>query len=263
MLRFAVALALLAAAPAAAQPEPADPPAIPADALVPNEEARVFFEALASNVMTDELLAQMIQGMPGGDPGPMDDVIEQAMAAGELVPNWQRSGIDLLRMIAALDGGVAGNIFEARGEFGLYQTYFVDVPFEDVVHPEWVLVGRHGTPVSAENVQTGVMRVSPKVILVERTAYRREGNAYCRERAESRLYADSAVAASEFDTIAVIMGMRSLSTLEGRGLCQVMEEVGPGRYRTRLFDAAGHRLPALEEPAVFQIVRRPTQPRSR
>ena len=212
--------------------------------------------------MTDELLARMIEAMPGGDPGPMDEVIEQTMAPGELVSDWQSTGIDLLPMIAALDGGLAGNIAEGRSQFGLNRAYLSDGPFGDFVQPEWVLVGRHGTPFTADNVHVGVAHISPKVILVERVAYRRQGNAYCRERAESRLYADPAVAASELDTIAVIIGMRSLTTLDRYGLCQVIEEVGAGRYRTRLFDVRGRRLPALEEPETFQIVRRPAQPRS-
>jgi hypothetical protein len=253
MRRLIVALALLAATPAAASE-----PAIPADALVPNDEARSLFEALSSNVMTDAMLDSMIRGMPADAARAIDDAIDQILAPGEAVSNWRDTGVDPLPAIAASEGGLAGNMAEGSGESGPFFLYFVDRPIENFARPEWVLVGRRGAPFSGENVQLSVVRISPKVILAERIAYRRRGNAYCQARAESRLYADPAVAASEADMIAVVTTMRSLAAIEQRGLCEVVEEAGPGQYRTRLFDVEGHRLPAAEGPETFRIVpRRP------
>ena len=253
MRALALALALLAAA----QPPPPAEPAIPADALVPNEQARILFEALPSQVMTDATVEAMIRAT-GGDAGPMDDVVEQVLAPGEPVPGWQETGIDLLPAIAEREGGLAGNMAEGAGRFGPLFFYFVDRPIDTFIRPEWVLVGRRGEPFSGENVQVGVAALSPKVILAERVAYRRQGNAYCRTRAESRLYADPAVAATEMDVIAVVMTMRSLAAIERRGMCEVVEEAGPGQYRTRLFDEQGRRLTTAEGPDTFRIVpRRP------
>lgn len=258
MRALALALALLAAAPAAAQPAPSERPAIPADALVPNDQARMLFEVLASNVMTDEMVETMIREALGGDARPIDNVIAQALSPGELVANWQSSGIDLLPVVAAREGGLAGQMAEGTGRFGPLFFYFVDGPIEAFVPSEWVLVGRRGAAFSGETVEVGIAHISPKVILAERIAYRRQGNAYCRVRTESRLYADPAVAASEADMIAVIITMRSLAEIERRGMCELVEEAGPGLYRTRLFDEAGHRLAASEGPETFQIVpRRP------
>lgn len=254
------ALALLAAPPAAAQPASPGQPGFPADTLAPNEQARALFDALPSHVMTDEMVETMIREALGGDARPMDEVIEQILAPGELVSGWQDSGIDLLPVIAAREGGLAGNMAEAAGQFGPTLVYLVDRPIESLVRPEWVLVGRRGGPFSGDNVQVAISHISPKVILAERIAYRRQGNAYCAAQTESRLYADPAVSASEADMIAVMITMRSLATIERRGMCEVVEEVGPGQYRTRLFDVAGHRLPAAEGPETFRIVPRPPVP---
>jgi hypothetical protein len=261
MRGWIAALTLLAAVPGAAQP-PAPAPLPPA-ALAPNEGARTAFEALASNALTDEMIGTMIEQALGGNTGPIDDVIERGLAPGELVPGWQASGIDLLPLVAARDGGLAGNMAEGIGQFGADRFYFVDRPIESLVSPQWVLVGRRGAAFSGENVQVGFAHVSPKVILAARVAYRRQGNAYCRTRTESRLYADPAVAASQLDWIALVMAMRSLAAVERRGLCEVVEEAGPGLYRTRLFDEQGHRLPGAEGPDTFRIVPRlaPAAPR--
>lgn len=257
MRALITALALLAASPSVAQPALSDPTAIPADALVPDEDARALFEVLSSNAMTDEMLATMIRAMPGEGFRPVDQVIEQTLVPGELVAGWQASGIDLLPVIAALEGGLAGNIVEGSGQFGTDRVYLVDGPFDTFVQPEWVLVGQRGSPFSGDNVHVQVGYMSPKLILVERVAYRRQGNAYCRERAESRLYADPAVVASEFDMIAVMITMRSLAKLEQRGMCEVVEETTPGQYRTRLFDVEGRRLLGMEAQNSFRIVPRP------
>lgn len=254
------ALVLLAAVPAAAQPAISDPPPIPADALVPNEEARALFEALPSHVMTDESIEATVQAMPADVSRAMDDIVSQALASGELVPGWQETGVDLLPAIAARDGGLAGNMTEGPGQFGPDLVYFVDRPIESLAAPEWVLVGRRGASVSGDHVQTAIGRLSPKVILATRIVYRRQGNAYCQARSEARLYADPAVAASEADMIAVIITMRSLAAIERLGVCEVVEQAAPGQYRTRLFDSAGHRLPAAEGSGsdTFRIVpRRP------
>lgn len=256
-MRAIVAALLLLASPAAAQPAPAgEQPAIPADALVPNEQARTLFEVLPSNVMTDEMVAAMFEAVPGGDTRPVDDVIEQVLARGERVTGWQESGIDLLPVIAARDGGLAGNMAEGASQFGPMLSYFVDRPIERLVRPEWVLVARRGAPFSDDNVQVAIGYISPKVILAERIAYRRQGNAYCQARAESRLYADPAIGASEADMIVLLMTMRSLWMIQQRGMCEVVEETGPGQYRTRLFDPEGHRLSAAEGQETFRIVPR-------
>jgi hypothetical protein len=252
------ALALLTAASGAAQPAPTDPPAIPADALVPNDQARAFFEVLPASPMTDEMLVAAMRRVPGGaGTRPMDDIIERLLAPGEQVPDWQGLGIDLLPVVAARNGGLGGNIAEGSSQFGPVRVYLVDGPLESFLRPEWVLVGRRGSSFSGENVQIQVAQVSPKVIIAERIAYRRRGNAYCRERAESRVYADPGIAASEADMIAVMMTMRSLAMFERHGMCEVVEEVGAGEYRTRLFDVNGRRLPGLESSATFRIVPRP------
>jgi hypothetical protein len=210
--------------------------------------------------MTDAMLDAMIQSMPANATRGIEDSIGQILAPGETVSNWQNTGVDPLPVVAAREGGLAGNMVEEAGQFGPSQVYFVDRQIESLVRPEWVLVARRGAPFSGDNIQVAIGRISPKVILAERIAYRRQGNAYCQMRGESRLYADPAVAASQADMIALIITMRSLATIERRGMCEVVEEAGPGRYRTRLFDVEGHRLPAAEGPETFRIVPRAPYP---
>lgn len=256
MRALIAALALLAAAPSAAQTAPSAPTPVPAEMLAPNEEARALFEALPSNVMTDEMIETMFRSIPAEAARGMDAAVEQILAPGELVPGWRTSGIDLLPAIAARAGGLAGNMAEGDSRFGRARVYFVDRPIESFARPEWVLVARHGAPFSADTVQVMVVPLSPKLTLVERIGYRRQDNAYCQVRAEARFYADPAVAASEADMIALIITMRSFGAIERRGMCEIVEEAGPGEYRTRMFDGEGHRLPAAEGVETFRIVAR-------
>ena len=108
------ALALLAAAPSAAQTAPSAPAPIPEEMLAPNEQARALFEALPSNVMTDEMIETMFRSIPAEAARGMDAAVEQILAPGELVPGWRTSGIDLLPAIAAREGGLAGNMAKGR-----------------------------------------------------------------------------------------------------------------------------------------------------
>jgi len=249
-----VALALLGAAPAAAQPPSTGQSAVPAELFAPSEEARSFFETLQSQPLSDEMLERVIQAT-GGSARPMDDVIERVLAPGPAVPDWQHLGIDERAAIEAHEGGIAANMTEGATQYGPAYGYFVDRPIETLIPPEWVLIGQRGAPVSGESVEIGISHLSPKLILVERISFRHLGNAGCRTQAESRLYADPSVPASQADMIATIFTMRFLSVLERRSLCQVVEEVGQGQYRARFFDAEGHSLAAFDaDHRRFRIV---------
>lgn len=264
---FVAAFILLAAAQAAAQPPSSGQSAVPPELLVPSEEARIFFEVLQSRPLSDETMERIIQAMPGGSARPMDDVIERVLAPGPAVPDWQQLGIDERAAIEAHEGGLAANMTEGATQYGPAYGYYMDRSIETLIPPEWVLIGRRGAPVSGESVEIGVSHLSPKLILVERIAFRHLGNAGCRTQAESRLYADPSVPASQADMIATVFTMRFLSVLERRSLCQVVEEVGQGQYRARFFDTEGHSLAAFDADQTrfrivpFRPVPRPAAPR--
>lgn len=245
MRSIVAALALLAAAPAAAQP-PSGQSAVPAELLVPSEEARSFFETVQSNTLTDEILERALQA-PSGSIRQIDETIERMLTLGDPIPGWRNLGIDIRAIVASRDGGLTGNMTEGMNHSDPSFAYYVDRPIESFVSSSWLLIGRRGAAFAGENIEVDITRLSPKVVLVERIAYRREGNAYCRAQAESRLYADPAVAASQADIISSIFAMRLLAAIERVGVCEVAEDVGGGEYRIRLFDPNGHPHTTLEQ----------------
>jgi hypothetical protein len=252
MRGLVAALALLAAAPAAAQSDRPSHSTVPPALLVPSEQARSFFEALRLHPMSDEMMERVIQG---GTARPMDEVIEQMFARGPAVPDWQNLGVDEDVIVAGLGGGPAAYMTEGANEYGPVYGYFIDRPLENVLPPEWVLIGRRGTTLLNGPIQISVSHVSPKVVLVERTTSSRHGRAACRELAESRLYADPSAPATEIDAVAVIFAMRTLAALEHRRLCSVVENLGQGDYRGRYFDFEGHSLAAFDHGSPrFRIV---------
>lgn len=203
--------------------------------------------------MTDQMFDTIFGGATA-KLAPMDAIVESSFAPGEQVRDWQMSGIDIRATVAAREGGLAGNFAIASSPLGAGFVYYEDRPIDEVVPPDWVLIAHRGGPFEGDIVQVEIGRVSPKVILAERVSYRRQGNAYCRLQAESRLYADPQVAATGVDAIALVIMMRSLRLIEHESPCQATEEASPGEYRLRLFDAEGHRLPALDRGDTFRIV---------
>ena len=245
-----VALTLMAAVPADAQTDPSGHPTIPPEFLVPNEQARSFIDALKSQPLSDEMMERVIRAMPGGSAGPMDEIIAQMFAPGPIVPGWQNLGVSAYAIVARLEGGLGAYMMEGTNEFGPVYGYFVDRPLESLLPPEWVLIGRRGTSSLTGPVQILVSHVSPGVILVERATGSRHGNASCRGPAESRLYADPTVAASEQDAVTAVFTMRLLAAVEHRSLCEIVEELGQRAYRARYFDAEGHGLDAFDRGSI-------------
>jgi hypothetical protein len=258
MRRLVAALVLFAATPLAAQPAPSSQPD-PA-LLAPSDDARAFFAGVQSRPLTDELMAT---AFPTTSPIAtwIDTMIEHMMSQGELVPSWQNMGVDEVALVAALPGGPTANMTEGANQFGPLLGYFVDRPIESLIPPQWVLIGRRGVRSLEGPVEIAIGHASPKVILVERTTSRLRGNGGCRERAESLLYADPAVSASIADELTVISTMRFLEAVESRGLCSIVEEVSPGQYQARHFDADGHSFPEMDRQSPrFRIV--PVRPAS-
>jgi hypothetical protein len=253
-MRSVLAAALILASPAVAQPRPAaEQSSIPTEFLGPSEQMRAFFARLSAQPMTDQMFDAIFRGATA-NLAPMDAIVESSFVRGEEVPDWQTSGVDIRAAIAGREGGLAGNFAIASSPLGPAFVYYEDRSIDELVPPDWTLVARRGEPFEGDIVQVEIGRVSPKVILAERVAYRRQGNAYCRLQAESRLYADPQVTATGVDAIGLFIMMRSLRLIERERLCQVTEEAGPGEYRVRLFDAEGHRLTALDRSDAFRIV---------
>jgi hypothetical protein len=260
--RALIGALLLLASPAPAQTDRAAPPQIPAEALAPSEEARELFDQLPSQPLTAEMVEARMGPVGSAAARPMDAVVEQMLERGEPVPEWQTLGVEVRAVIGARAGGLAGNMSYGEGQFGPSFTYFVDRPIDAFVPASWVLVGRHGAPVAGEageDIQVDIVRISPKVIFAERAVTRRMGNAHCRVRGESRLYADPQVPASEMDLIALVMTMRVLATRDAMSVCIVFIPESGDVYRARNFDAEGRPLPNLDAAqATFRIVPLPS-----
>ena len=243
--RLRAALMLLLASPLGAQAGHGNQP--PAAGLASNEEARRYFQTLQSHPLTDEALERALQ-LPSIRR--IDEAIERRLARGNPIPGWRHLGVDIRGVIASRDGGPAGNMAEEVIQSNPGYTYFVDRPIETFVAPAWLLIGRRGAAVSGENIEVSMIHLSPKVIFIERVAYRREGNAYCRVQADSRLYADPAIPASQADVVQPLYVMRLLAINERIGDCEVTEDLGGGEYRVRHVDPEGRPTPDDASPHI-------------
>lgn len=233
LIRFLAVLSLLlAGVPAVAQPSR---PPIPPEMLVPNEEARAWFEVLESRIFTVADMAEI----PPQVRALADTAVGRILRLGDTVPDWQQRGVDFHAMLAAREGGLAASMATTPGSFGPELVYFADRRLDGLAPREWALVARHGQPFEAELVQIEVIHASPKLIFIERVGYRRQGKAICRERAESRLYSDPRVAASDADLFAFAMTLALLARLDRTTLCHTTEEMPDGGYVTRAYDPQG------------------------
>ena len=218
------------------------------------EEARIFFDALAATPLDGEAPDRSIpvRLVVYGD-------IDATFARGAHVAGWQARGVDLRAIAAARPGGLAANIAISDGPRHTRRISFHDAPIETWVPAGWRLVARRGRAVAAPDVRVEITRLSHMLILVERVAYRREGQAWCRMRAESRIFADPAAAATYGDVGVFVPAFAALAFLDRAHLCVVMEEEAPDLYRARYFDREGHRLPVLDTPdGLFQPVPLPS-----
>jgi len=97
-----LALAALAlAAPAAASAQAPETQAIPPQVLTPNADAQALFETLRQQPATGDLLA----GMTAEQTAPIDALNAELFRRGETVADWQRQGVNMRTVLAALPGG--------------------------------------------------------------------------------------------------------------------------------------------------------------
>ena len=229
---------------------------IPREALAPNQEAIDFFAIFEARARAGEPFPEL----PAELLTEMDAQLSRFYARGEQVPNWSTTGVDLYPVVAARDGGMSANMLSAPGPYGPTNSLLLDVPLDSVAPQGWALVATYGDVRGGEVVQTEYGHVSRKVMIVERVAYRRRANALCRARAETRVYSNPEVAASEADTVAFMIIHAMLPRLERDTVCHVMVEVEPGKYQDRSFDEQGYRLPLFDDDddQPYTIVPRPT-----
>ena len=208
-----------------------------------SEGARALFDALADAPLDESRPARSLPVR-----FVLHDDIAPTFARGERVAGWQAHGVDLRAIAAARPGGLAAYIAVADGPRYTRQISFRDAPIETWVPHGWRLVARRGPAFEAADVLVEINHLTPMLMLVERVAYRREGHAWCRVRAESRIFADPAAAATDRDVGVFIVAFGALAFVERAHLCVVMEEEAPGLYRARHFDREGYRLPELDGP---------------
>jgi len=237
----AVALALLMASPAPSQPA-AEPEGIPAEMLAPNEEARAFFENLESSPSPGNVLSDL----PAEEAAPMDAFIRQMAAPGEIAPGWPAVGVDLDSIAAAQPGGAAGSMTSATNQFGVQRTYFSDPPIESLLPAGLLLVGEHGQPFAGTGVNIEMGNISPKLLLVTRVDYRRQGAMRCQRQSHTRIYSSPNVVASEMDMMAYLLTLRFAALMDDMDFCFGAEEREPGAYVMRSYDGTGRRLPVMD-----------------
>jgi hypothetical protein len=237
---------------------PASAPApTPPEALLPNPEARAFFEALRAQPATGDFLA----GMTAEETAPVDTIIAEQFRRGETVADWQRLGVKIQAVLAALPGGANAHMSEGAGEFGPYRVYPGDPPIESLIPREWFLVARHGERRDGGTIGIQIGHISPKVIMITRVGAEELGNASCTLHMQTFLYADPAVSASEMDQIALVMTMRALPVFDRQPFCSIAEERGPGLYLVRNFDREGRRIVGQDANGLsFRIVPRAPYP---
>ncbi|MDQ4087037.1 MAG: hypothetical protein M3177_03335 [Pseudomonadota bacterium] len=233
-------LTLLVAAPVRSQPE-ADRQ-IPAELLMPDQEAQSFIAALEA----DPLEGEELDALPAEAMEPMEPFLTAMFERGERVENWQQIGVDIERIVAAREGGLAGNMTEATNPFGVQRTYFTDRPLSSILPPQLRLLARYGPTVAGEGVRLEIANVGPRTLLVMRARYQRQGLARCQVMTETFLYSDPSIAATQADMGSVMLGLVFARRTDALGLCFTVEEREPERYVYRSFDRAGHRLPQLD-----------------
>jgi hypothetical protein len=229
-----------------------EPSGFPPETLAPNQEAIEFFAVIEDLLRRGEPLPDYSSEIARA----FEPVMAEMLIRGERDPNWTTRGVDIHEVVAALAGGAGANSLSMQEEFGPAQVLLLDAPIDSVVPRGWALVGSFGELRSADIVHTEFSRISPKLMLAERVAYRRQGNALCRSRAQTRLYADPAVRASEADTIAYFAVRHLASRAELNRICSVFVERGPGIYQDEAFDEDGYRLPRLDADQPYSIVPR-------
>ena len=246
-------VALVLAAPVVAFGQASGSQPVPPEMLAPNAEAQELFEALQRQPLTGDPLA----GLPAEQTAPLDAIIAMLFRRGETVADWQRQGVNMQSVLAALPGGANAHMSEATTQFGPYRAYQGDLPVESLISRDWVLVGRHGERREGGTIGIQIGRISPKLILVTRHGAEELGNASCTLHSQTLLYADPAVPASQMDQVALTMTMRAVPAMDRQPTCVVAEESEPGLYRPRYFDREGRRLVGQDENGVsFRIVPR-------
>lgn len=79
---------------------------------------RIAANPIEPSSLTAEELVEFLRAYRS-DPV-ISDIVEQEIAKltqpGEAVPGWQESGVDILAILAAKDGGIAGNILHERSD---------------------------------------------------------------------------------------------------------------------------------------------------
>ena len=249
--------ALLIASAGRVPAQTSGPTGFPLEALVPTAEAREFFDSLERFATSGEALPDL----PDDLMAPLDPFIAPMFERGERDRNWSSSGVDMHALAEALPGGAAAHMLVGEGPFGPMAALFVDEPPESLAGSEWTPIASFGDLAPSDDVRAGFGRMSPKLLVVERIAVRREGNGLCYERVESHLYSNREVSASEADIISFVMFLRVRQMLDQRRLCMVWIEIEPGRYASRWFDLRGHRFPGLEmDGTLYSLVPRvPTE----
>jgi len=254
-LKGVLALALLVvAAPALAQP-PDEAEGYPPEMLLPDAEAAAFFEA----AQADPDLGGLLEDLPADAAGAMDAVIREFIAPGEQAPGWPDIGADIGAVVAARASGPEGIVSDAVHPFGVLRTYFADRPIDAMVPGGWVIVGRHGEPFEGANVVIEIGHISPKLLMVMRVDYAHRGRMRCQQRAQTQIYANPRIAASQADTVSYMMARRLAADSGAMSLCFGADEREPGLYVTRVYDRTGRRIPGMDNgQPPFRIV--PAEP---
>jgi hypothetical protein len=199
--------------------------------------------------------------MTAQETAPVDTIIAEQFRRGETVADWQRQGVNMQAVLAALPGGADAHMSEGVGDFGPYRVYPGDPPIESLIPREWFLVARHGERRDGGTIGIQIARISPKLIMVARVGGEELGNASCTLHMQTFLYADPAVSASEMDQIALVMTMRMLPEFDRQSFCTIAEEREPGVYLVRNFDREGRRIVGQDANGLsFRIVPRASYP---
>lgn len=223
----------------AQQPESSIPP----EFLAESEEARNFFASVEAEPVSGDISARMPAELRAG----MDGVLRRLLLPGEREDNRRQTGVDLEQVAASRSGGVANNMLYAVGPSGAQHTYYYDADISSLLPPGARLVATQGAPVAGPGINVDIAQVSPKVVMVIRSRYRREGRLRCLEAHSTRLFSLPDPNATLVDMMAVMSTLMVMERLATSGFCFGAEEREPGTYIYRSFDIEGRRLPNLNE----------------
>ena len=170
---------------------------------------------------------------------------------GVAVANWNRDGIDIIRLLARSPGGTAKNaVLYIDSESGKKSLTLYDSVIEQGDIPDdWTLVMEHGVrPTDAPGNIVTMSRLSGPYVLVELLGYTRKGSAFCADAIGAyQVYRVAGQPVTKLLERGIKISVRATEiAAANKRICEVFVERG-GQLASDLFTEDGFTLPSFKK----------------